>query len=243
MNRPFELRPEALNRVGVNVALDVLPFAVLNGFMEMPDRSNLIVAVGFVRGDDGIRRHHSLDEWHQRNHLDVLNGAGFDPALALNRTKHRSLASGTTTTLATANAANIGFVQFDNLLSVKRIGRLLHKHTDLFVDPPSTLIGNAEVPLKFFGSDSVLALANQENGMKPHSKRCGAFVENRSFGWVRLEATSASVGSAVSNWMERRLAALRAFQASGITLLKDMCQASLVVGEVLFEVFNGVSHV
>ena len=35
MNRPFELRPETLNRVGVNVALD--------GFVEMPDRPNLVV--------------------------------------------------------------------------------------------------------------------------------------------------------------------------------------------------------
>jgi len=114
------------------------------------------------------------------------------------------------------------------------IMRLFHKHTDLFVDSPSTLISNAKVPLKFFGSDSVLALANQKNGMKPHSKRCGTFVKNRSFCRVSLEAASASIGAAVGHWMERRLATLRAFQAIGVTILEYVCQASLVVGKVLF---------
>jgi len=243
MNRPFELRPETLNRVGMNVALDVLPLAVLNGFMEMPDRSNLVVAIGFVRGDDRVRRNHCLNERHQRNHLDVLNGAGLDLALPLDRTKHRRLASSATSTFATANAADVGFVQFDDFLSVQRIGGLFHKHTDLLVDSPRTLVGNAKVPLKFFGGDTVLTLANQENGVKPHSKWCRAFVKNRSFGRVSLEAASASIRSAAGDWMERRLAALRALQAIGITLLEDMRQTSLVVGEVLFEVFNGVSHV
>ena len=69
------------------------------------------------------------------------------------------------------------------------------------------------------------------------------FVKNRSFGRVGLEATSASISSAVGHWMKRRLSTLRAFQTIGVTLLEDMSQASLVVGEVLFEVFNGVSHV
>ena len=243
MNRPLELRPKTLNRVGMNIALDVLPPVVLNGFVEMPDRSDLVVAIGFVCGDDGVRRDHSLNERHQRNHLDVLDGAGFDLALALNRAKHRSLASGTPTTLATANAANIGFVQFYNFFAVQRIRRLLHKHTNLLVDSPGAFVSDAKMPLKFFSCDTILALANQENGMKPHSKRRGAFVKNGSFCRVSLKAASASVGSAVSNWMERRLATLRAFQAIGITLLENMRQTSLIVWEVLFEVFNGVSHV
>ena len=34
MNRSFELRPEVLNRVGVNATLDVLSLPVLDGFRE-----------------------------------------------------------------------------------------------------------------------------------------------------------------------------------------------------------------
>ena len=243
MNRPLELRPETLNRVGVNVALDVLPLAMLDSFVEMPNGSNLIVAVGFVRGDDRVRRNHRLNERHQRNHLDVLYGAGLDLTLTLNRTKHRRLTSGTTPTLASTNTANIGFVQLDNLLPIQRIGRLLHKHTDLLVDSPSAFMGNTQMPFKFFSGNAVLTLANQKNSMKPHGKRRRAFVKNRSLGWVRLEAASASIGAAIGDWMERRLATLRAFQSVGVTLLEDVSQTSLVVGEVLFEVFNGVSHV
>ena len=243
MNRPFELRPETLNRVGVNVTLDVLPFAVLNGFMEMPDRPNLVVAVGFVGSDNRVWRNHCLNERHQRNHLDVLDGTSLDLAFALNYTKHWGFTSGTASTLPTTNATDVGFVQFDNLLAVQWVGRLLHKHTDLLVDSPSAFVGNAKVPLKFFSGDTILALAKQKNGVKPHSKLGRAFEKNRSLGRVSLEAASASIRSAVSNWMERRLAALRAFQTVWITLLEDMSQTSLVVGEVLFEVFNGVSHV
>lgn len=243
MNRPFELRPETLNRVGVNVALNVLPLPVLDGFVEMPDRADLVVGIGFVGRNDRTRRNHSLNERHQRDHLDVFDGAGFDFTLALDSAKHGSLASGTTTTLSTANAADIGFIQFDNLLAVQRIGRLSHKHPNLLVDSPRTFVGNAKVPFEFFGGDSILAVANQENGVKPHSKRGGAFVKNRTFSRISLEAASASIRAAVSHWMKSRLAALRTFQSVWITLLEDMSQASLVVGEVLFEVFNGVSHV
>lgn len=243
MNRPFELRPETLNRVGVNVALDILPLAMLDGFVEMPDRPNLVVAIGFVRGDDGVSRNHRMNERHQRDLLDVLYGSGLDLAFPLDRTKHRRLASSATSTLPTANTADIGFVQFDDFLAVQRIGGLLHKHTDLLVDSPRTLVCNAKVPLKFFGGNAVLALANQENGVKPHGKRRRAFMKNGSFGRISLKAASASIGSAVGNWMERRLATLRAFQTVGVTLFEDMSQTSLVVGEVLFEVFNGVSHV
>jgi len=242
MNRPFELRPETLNRVSVNVALDVLTLPVLDGFVKVPNRPDLVVTVGFIGRNDRVRGNHSLNQGHQRYHLDVLDGASFDLAFTLNRPEHGRLTSGTTPTFPTANAANVGFVQFDDLLPVQRIGGLSHKHPNLFIDSPRTFVGNAKVPFEFFGGDPVLALANQENGVKPHSKRGGAFVKDRTFSRISLKAASASIGSAVSNWMERRLSALRAFQTVRITLLEDMCQASLVVGEVLFEVFNGVSH-
>lgn len=243
MNRSFELRPETFNRVGVNVALDVLPFPVLDGFMEMPDRPDLVVTIGFISRDDRTRRNHSLNERHQRDHLDVFDGAGFDLALALNSTEHGCLASGTTSTLPTTNAADIGLVQFDNLFAVQRIGRLSHKHPNLLIDSPCTLVSYAKMPFEFFGGNTILALANQENSVKPHGKRSRAFVKNRSFGRVGLKTASASIGSAVGDWMERRLATLRTLQTVWVTLLEDMSQTSLVVGEVLFEVFNGVSHV
>lgn len=243
MNRPFELRPETLNRVGVNVALDVLTLPVLNSFVKVPDRPDLVVTVGFIGRDDRVWGNHSLNQGHQRDHLDVLYRAGFDLSFPLDSTKHRSLSSGTTPTLSPANPSDVGFVQFDNLLAVQRIGRLSHKHPNLLIDSPRTLVGNAKVTFEFLGGDTVLALTNQKNGMKPHSKRSRTFVKNRSFGRVGLEATSASISSAVGHWMKRRLSTLRAFQTIGVTLLEDMSQASLVVGEVLFEVFNGVSHV
>ena len=87
MNRPLELRPETLNRVGVNVALDVLTLTVLNGFMKVSDGPDLVVGIAFVGGNDRTRRNHSLNERHQRDHLDVFDGAGFDLALALNSAK------------------------------------------------------------------------------------------------------------------------------------------------------------
>ncbi len=243
MNRPFELRPKTLNRVSVNVALDILPFTVLDGFMKMPYGSDLVVAIGFVRSDDGVRRDHRLNKRHQRDHFDVLDSAGLDLALAFNCAKHRSLASSTTPTLPTTNTTDIGFVHFDDFLAVQRIGRLFHKHTDLLIDSPSALIGNAKVPFKFLSGDTVLTLANQENGVKPHCKRCWAFVENRSLSRIGLETTGTGIRAAVSNWMERRLAALRAFQSFGITAFENVSQTSLVIGEVFFEIFNGVSHV
>lgn len=243
MNRPLKLRPETFNRVGVNVALDVLPLPVLDGFVKVSDRPDLVVTVGFIGRDNGVRGNHSLNQGHQRDHLDVLYRASFDLSFSFDSTKHRSLASGTTPTLSTANAADIGFVQFDDLLAVQRIRGLSHKHPNLLVDSPRTFVGNAKVSFKFLGGNSILALTNQKNGMKPHGKRGGAFVKNRPFSRVSLEAASTSIRSTIGHWMERRFAAFRALQTVGITLFEDVCQASPVVGEVLFEVFNGVAHV
>ena len=243
MNRPLKLGPETLDRVGMDIALNVLPFAVVDGFMEMPDRPNFVVGVGLIGRNDRTSGNHRLNKWRQGNLLDVLNRHGFDFAFSFDSTENRGLASGTTTTLTTANTTDIGFVQFDDFIAVQRIRSLLHKHTNLLIDSPSALIGNAKVPFEFLGGDTVLTLANQKNSMKPHSKRRWAFMKNRPFGGIGLVSASASIRAAVSHWMERRLAALRTFQAIGVTLLKDMSQASLIVGEVLFKVFNGVSHV
>ena len=243
MNRPFELRPETLNRVGVNVALDVLPVAVVDGFVKMPDRSDLVVGVRFIGRNNRTRRHHSLNERHQSDLLDVFNRSGFNLTFPFDSTKHRRLASSTTTTFSTANTANVSFIQFDDLLPVQWIRRLLHKHPNLFSDSPRTFVCDAKMTLQFLRCHPIFALAHHENGVKPHSKWCRAFVENCPFGWISLVAASTSIRSAVSDWMERRLSALRAFQPLWITLLENMSQASLVVREVLFEVFNGVAHV
>ena len=74
--------------------------------------------------------------------------------------------------------------------------------------------------------------------MEPKSERRRRLVKYGAFGRIDLIAASANVRAASLDWHEGIALTLRAHQALRIAVFKDERQASLVVGEVLAEIFD-----
>ena len=67
-------------------------------------------------------------------------------------------------------------------------------------------------------------------------------MKDSSFSRVNLKTTRASVRAAVTHWSKAGLSAFLATKSIGKSVFENVCQTNLVVGEVFFKVFNGVSH-
>ena len=74
--------------------------------------------------------------------------------------------------------------------------------------------------------------------MEPKRKRRRRLMEYRAFGRIDLIAASASVRTASFDWNKGRALTLRTRQTLWVAAFKDESQASLIVWEVLAEVFD-----
>lgn len=242
VNGAFKLRPETFNRISMNVTASKLTSAMLNCFMNMTERLNFVVAIRFIGSDYSVRRNHFNKQWNERGLLNIWNRNGFNPTFPLNRSENSGFTSGTATTFSFTNAANISLIGFNDFIPIKWIIVLLHKKANLFCNSPSAFICYSKLTFKFLSGYSIFTLANQIDCMKPQYKRGRAFMKDSSFSRVNLKPTRASIRSAITHWSKVGLSALLATKSVGKAVFKNMCQTSLVIGEVSFKVFNGVSH-
>lgn len=241
MNGTLELRPEALDGVGMHVATGVFALRVLDRLMQIAQGLDLVVAVGLVRGDDGARGRHGLHQRHKRILAHVLDRLGPDPSATLHNAEYWRLARSAAPALALVLAAVVGFVGLDH--AAQGIGILAHQEPDLLGHAPRALVGDADVALDFLRRHAVLTLAHEEDGMEPGRERRGALVEDRAFRGRNLEAAGAGIHATASNRMKAVLAAPFALEATGPAVLEDVSEASLVVRELGLEVLDRISHV
>ena len=242
VNGAFKLRPETFNRIGVNVTTPKLSSTMLNCLVNMTECLNFVVAIRFISGDYSVRRNHFNEQWNKCGLLNIWDRNGFNLTLALNSTEYSGFASGTPTTLTLPNTANIGLISFNDFIPIKRIIVLLHKKANLFCNSPCAFIGYSKLTFKFLSGYSIFTLANQIDCMKPQHKRGRTFMKNSSFSRINLKTARASIRSAVTYWGKAGLSTFLATKTIGKAVFKNVCQTSLVVGEVSFKVFNGVSH-
>jgi len=227
MNRTLKLRPKALDSVRVNFPTNVLALTVADGFMQVPKRLNLVVALHLISSDDRAGLHHFLNQRYESDLFHVFNRLRLDFAFAFDHAEHGSFTGGTTPSFSTA---------------AERITVLAHQKPNLLSNAPSAFVCHSQVPLQFFGSNTVPALAHKEDGVKPKGERRRAFVEDSSFGRIDLEATGASVRATFLNSVKLAFIALGTLQAACVALLEDMRQARFIIGEVSLEIFNRVLH-
>lgn len=241
MNRAFKLRPKSFDSVGVNIAPNVLASTVANSLMQMAQGLYSVVTIRLIGCDNRIGRHHSFNKRHKGDLLHVRDNFRLNASLALNDSEHRRLSLGPATSFALPDTADIGLVGFDNFFADKR-GRIFdHKKSNLFSDPPSALIGHAQMPFQLLSSDSIFRLAHKKNSVKPRSQRRWTFVKDSAFCWANLSATSAGIRSTTFDWVKGTFSAF-ALKAERITLFKDVREAGFIVGKVSFKVLNRVLH-
>lgn len=234
----FKLAPKALNGIGMEHSTDILPFPVIDSPMLEARGSDLVVARKFVRGDRGPFFDAGLNHRHQGFALNVWHHGSPNVAAALCYSENGGLSRCSAPALPLALASDIGFVGLHD--ATQNLSVALHEKSYLLGDPPGALVGDAQLPLKFFGRDSVLGLAHEEYGVKPKSQRCRALMEDCAFRRVDLVTAGASVRAAAHNGVKLFLLALGALKALGVAFVEDVGQTAFVVGEVFLEVRDRV---
>src|SRR5919106_6199964 len=181
--------PEVLNTVGVNLAPDIL-FGVVNHFMD-----KLILQVGIgakcIGVDAGTRIHILSDFWGKSLTAGVGNHFGSDStvtiwAMSFQESQHGGFAYATTSlylslTLVLVHeeslTAHESFINF--YLTRHFVERFrLHRQADTVKHEPSGFLSDANHPVDFIGTDSVLGVGNHPDGSKPLIERNWAIFKD-----------------------------------------------------------------
>ena len=242
MNRALQLRPEAVNGVGVGVAARVFLQVVADALVLVARLGGCVVAAQFIGAKRRSRFHFGRDGRHEGFGFHVRDNLGVNVAAALDESEHGSFARRAASAFARPDSTKISLIRFDGARE-NRI-RAAHEFADLVSHTPSGFVSHAELPFEFFGGDAVLGSGNQEHGEEPRQKRRGGFVKDGAFSRIKLKATPcASVGAAISDGVKAIfVSALFASAAVWVARLKDEFQAIAVGLKTSFEIFDGELH-
>lgn len=235
VNRAFQLRPKAVNGVGVAATAHVLFAPVVHLLVFVTERADVVVSRVFV-GMQGCTRFHGIADMADdvRGVHGSYNLRG-DTAPAIYDANYGSLASRTPPALAGAFTANVGFIR---LAFAKEFGRLfIHQFADFMGHAPSRLIGHAKLPLQFLRRNPVPAGGHQEDGKEPRNEACSRFVEDGASRRINLEtAPRTAVGTTFLNRIKAVfLTALRARSALRKTSLEQEIEASAVIRKIVLK--------
>lgn len=177
-NATFQDRPEALNRVGMNRANNVLANAMVYGCMREAVVHPIVTGPSICVEQTDASGYGLLDKSFKNGAACVLNDARDDVALTLDRAYYRSLAR----VPAPANAylfvpmavpvvsANVGFINLNN--SAKLLNVLGEGDPDFVTHEPSGLVGTEpEKPLNLQRAHILLADKHQMRNSKPVLER------------------------------------------------------------------------
>jgi len=172
----FEDRPEALDRVGVNRADNVLAAVMAHDAVRIFS-GKLAVAAVVIRGNQtDFVRNCLLNEAFQRFRVRSLDHASDHIAAPLDGTNYSCLAGRRTAGAAVATvvavfvphlAAHIGFVHFDDAHKLLKF-IVLHRGADAVAHVPSRLVGaEAHVAVDLPRANALLAGRHQVDDAEP----------------------------------------------------------------------------
>jgi len=247
-NRPFEDRPEALNRLSMNRAANVLLGTVFDVTVRVFAKAlvgNLFVG----RQQANLGRYGFA---HEALHIDSRQGAkyaGNDAALALHRTDDRRLEVQAVFVVMTAFgfvlvvafAADKSFVHLDNAHQLAKFF-VLQSRAYAVADIPSRLVAaEAHVTLNLHGADTLLCAEHQVNDLEPvFQVHFGVFKDGADKVREAISAALTAIGAFPLKFhgLERidvGRAAARAMNALRPAVRYQIVVASFLVREKLVE--------
>lgn len=245
----FEVRPEAVQRVGMNVAAYVFLLGVVDCAMGIADAAQCLVGLPFVAADLRALRNVPFDQREQRGAARVRDNARNNIAAALDHPEDGRLETRRMPVLSgrpSAIAANVGLVDFDMAAEPVVAVNLRHVLANLVAHAPRGLVRHSELALEFLGGDAVLRRREQVDRVEPHLERRARILEGRPGARIDVIPTIlAGVSRTLFDPIEQRiLAALRAFQAITVSNAKYVLQACRFVRVFLEKVYDcqSLSH-
>jgi len=240
--RPLELAPEAVNRIGMGFASDKFVSPVLDRPVRVAEGFKGVIAIALVSGNLRARCNGLLNKRHKRSSANLLNNVKFNSSLSFDGPKHGGFSSSPSPTLAGSNAADIGLVNLDMPTDSSDV--FLHQKADLFGDPPCTFVGNSQLAFKFLRRHTVLGNTHQEDGMEPQSQRSRRLMEDCARrGRNLMSAPRARVATAFKDRVEAILVlATWTLNAVRVLFVEQERQTRCVIRELLSEIFDCVFH-
>ena len=241
VDRPLELRPEAVYGLRVNRALHELPRRVLDALMDEAHRVGLVVDAALVRGQHGARRGEARQEREDDGRAGFGQHTRTDAPAALHHAEHGRLAVGPEAALAVPLAADIGLVGLQHAREKALV--LGHEQADLSRHAPRALIGHAQLARQLHGRDTVLRRGEQEQRVEPQRQWRRALVEYRPRAGREKRPARTLVSPPPPDRMEGvGLLALRALAPLREAQGKDVGKTRLVRRELSLECLDGVFH-
>jgi hypothetical protein len=175
-NTILDHRPEAFNRIGMNITDHVNIIGVQNLIMLVSHSVQAVVNRIFVCVD--LRALLDL-VFHKRENgraFGIRNGFDLDFTFAFNNTHNRSFILRAAPALATSvPTTKITFVNLD--LTAKRVLIFVKAFANFVAHAPSSLVGHARFSLNLLCANSTTRLCHQVAHIKPSGQRGAGFVE------------------------------------------------------------------
>lgn len=241
VHRSLELRPEAVDGLRVDRALDELPRRVLHALVDVAHGLGLVVEPALVRRQHRAVRGEPGQERQDDCGPRLGQHLGADAPASLHDAEHGRLAVGPETALAVPLAADVGLVGLKNAREEAVV--LGHEEPDLTGHAPRALVGHAQLARQLHRGDAVLRRGEQEQRVEPQGQRRRALVEDGPRARREERPTGALVGPPAPDGMEGvGLPALRALGPLRAPQSEDVGEAGRVVGELGLECLDGVFH-
>jgi len=238
----LEGAPEAVNRVCVGFAVDMLALAMIDPVSGLRDAVIGREAIRVDRkGLEGIFGYHG----GKFGIVYVIDYLCDNLAIALNDANNRGLRLGrsalrpldlVSAMLVYLASAEVGLIHFD--LAGEWVLALGVDFADTMIEEPSRLLRNAYHFGKLYARNTLLARREKIDSEKPFIERELRLTEDRSSAKRKLFAASgALVGLAVAKGIDVLMAAMRAVNAIAEAGLKKVVIASVFVREPRIELF------
>lgn len=210
-------RERGFNGIGVDITVNVLPFAVVNHFV--------VCAPGLLHGD-GMRRKLIGQDYvyvlgdiffnvlGERAGLGIFGVEEAEIAVAFADTNNDVLVvHAADSTLAAIDSADVGFVHFDSTVEHRFIGGG-HCSADSMAEIPCCFVSaDAKRALNLASGHTLLRFAEQERRSEPLHKRQVGVIEDSSSGYGELVVTLFAVvenlvgfqfgGIGITSWATR----------------------------------------
>jgi len=238
VNTAFQLRPEAFQPVHMDFTTGVFLRPVFNSCMAIAKAGQDFVRCPFVSADFRSLGNIVDDRRNQVLASGTRYNLGINLSPTLKDTHNNGLALGTTASEALnlgALATNVSLVNFDVVSHGRDTVHFTHVLTNLMAHPPSTLVGDAYLPLQFLGSYAMSGCGEQVHGIEPLNQ-----WSSRRFKW--RTSHRANLMAAPLALIHRALPvlgklacllALRASQRVAVACLHQMLKARIVIREKL----------
>jgi hypothetical protein len=247
----LEQSPEPLDGLGVNVAVDVDPLAVVDPTVGLARLAEMPVGLVFVRVDGRRGENPRPNEGPQRVRATVGDHRRGDAPTSLYRTGYLCLRFGeSANVLPRLDLPGARLPTDERLIHLDGarelgVAAIAQHGSDLLEHPPRRLVGDAQLSFELLGRDTASSLGHEEHSVEPQVKRRAGLVEDGPRRWVKvMPAGIAGVRRAGLHSMEAaRRPALRALCRRAIRAqvsAPEVVQAGRVVGVVPHEVHEGV---